>query len=117
MRNWVSEDYDEWLDRLESAESLLPQDSEYRLDVARIREQIEAMRRLYRDGQVPPKFDLFLEMVAKPLVETAEELQNEIERQLSEKEFVLVDEGDIPERYRQRVADYFKGLAEGGGGQ
>jgi hypothetical protein len=31
---------------------------------------------------------------------------------MDEKEFVLVDEGEVPERYRERVAEYFKRLSE-----
>ena len=80
--------------------------------VTRIREDIEAIRRQYRDRQILPKRDLFLQKIARPLAETADRLQSEIERMLDEKEFVLVDEGDIPERYRERVATYFKNLSE-----
>ena len=112
MRDWIQGDYQEWLDKLRSAESLLPEESYYRDQIQGVREEIETMRREWKDRSIPPKFDLFLQMVDKPLVETADQLQREIEKRMDEKEFVLVDEGEVPERYRERVAEYFKRLSE-----
>lgn len=112
MRRFAEEDYLRWLERLRNAEALLPQDLPYRTQVGRIREEIEAIRRQWRERANAPRFDLFLDAVARPLAQTAEELQREIQRLLSEKEFVLVDEGEIPERYREKVADYFKNLSQ-----
>lgn len=112
MDEFVNQDYAEWVDRLRNAESLLPEDSEFRRDLTRLREQIETMRRAWRERQRLPQYDLFLEVVAQPLAETADGIQREIEKLLDEKEFVLADEGDIPERYRERVADYFRELSE-----
>ena len=34
---------------------------------------------------------------------------------MSKKEFLLVDEGDIPERYKERVSNYFKRLSDAEG--
>lgn len=112
LEQFAEQDYREWLERLRDAEALLPEGSDYRNDITRLREQVEALRRRYRDREILPQYDLFLETIARPLAESADRLQSEIERMLDEKEFVLVDEGDIPERYRERVANYFKNLSE-----
>ena len=117
MDEFIGGEAQQWLEQLRTAESLLPQDSPFRRDVAGVREEIEGMRRMWRDRALAPKYDLFLNMVERPLAETAGELQREIQRQMNEKEFVLVDDGDIPERYKDRVAGYFKGLAEAEGAQ
>jgi hypothetical protein len=115
MRDFIENGYTDWLDRLNDAESLLPQGTPVRTEVTRLRERIEMMRRDWRARALAPQFDLFLEYAAVPLAETAEDLQREIDRQLSAKEFLAVDEGDVPERYRARVADYFKRLSEAEG--
>ena len=117
MRDFIENGYTDWLDRLNDAESLLPQGSPVRTEVTRLRERIEMMRRDWRARALAPQFDLFLEYAAVPLAETAEDLQREIDRQLSAKEFLAVDEGDVPERYRARVAEYFKRLSEAEGRQ
>lgn len=112
MRNFATDQYRNWLQELRDAEALLPEESPVRDQITRIREDIEAIRREWRNRARPPQFDLFLEVAARPLQDAAEDLQNAIEKELGEKEFVMVDEGDIPERFRERVANYFKGLSE-----
>jgi hypothetical protein len=115
MRNFIEVGYDDWLRELNDAESLLPQDSPIRTEVTRVRERIEMMRREWRARKLAPRFDLFLEFAAVPLAETADALQREIMRQLNAQEFLAVDEGEVPERYRERVAEYFKRLSEAEG--
>lgn len=112
MRNFADSGYLDWLDDLRDAESLLPVGTEFRTEVTRIRERVEGMRREWRARALAPQYDLFLEVVARPLEDAAERLQSEIEKNLSENEFHLADEGDIPERYKERVSNYFKRLSE-----
>jgi len=112
MREFAEDGYQEWIERLRDAEALLPQGTPIRTEVTRLREQIEGFRRDWRSRALEPQYDLFLEMAVQPLAETAEDLQREIERQLGQKEFQLADEGEVPERYREHVADYFKRLSE-----
>lgn len=114
MRQFAQGGYQRWLERLRDAEALLPRDVPYREQVVRIREEVETIRRRWRERALTPRFDLFLEMVVRPLENTAEQLQRDIERRLNENEFILVDEGEIPERYKEKVADYFKKLSESG---
>jgi hypothetical protein len=115
MRDFIERGYEDWLNELNDAESLLPQGTPIRTNVTRLRERIEMMRREWRARALAPQFDLFLEHAAAPLAETAGELQREISRQLDAQEFLAVDEGSVPERYRERVADYFKRLSEAEG--
>lgn len=115
MRDFIDSGYQDWLEELRNAEALLPDSYEVRTELQRIREQIEAWRRVWRDRRLSPQFDLFLEYVASPLANAQAELQREIERRLHEREFVLTDEGQIPERYRKFVSEYFKELAEAEG--
>ncbi len=115
MRDFADWGYQDWLRDLRDAETLLPPGTEFRTEVTRIRERIEMMRREWRTRALAPQYDLFLEMVARPLEDVAEQLHREIEKNLSEKEFLLTDEGDIPERYKERVSNYFKRLAEAEG--
>ncbi len=112
MRDFAERGYQDWLEELRDAEALLPEGTPLRTEVTRLRERVEMIRREWRARALAPQFDLFLEFTARPLAETAEELQREIEERLSEDEFRLVDEGDIPERYREQVAEYFKRLAD-----
>lgn len=112
MQDFAQEQYRTWLEELRNAESLLPEDSPTRQRVTRIRESVESMRRDWRNRARLPEFDLFLEVTARPLIDATAQLQREIQKELDENEFVLVDDGDIPERYKGRVAQYFKDLSE-----
>lgn len=115
MRDFIERGYEDWLDELNDAESLLPQGTPVRTEVTRVRERIEMMRREWRARALAPQYDLFLEHTARPLAEAAEELQREIAKQLDAQEFLAVDEGQIPDRYRARVGEYFKRLSEAEG--
>lgn len=112
MRNFAQDQYRNWIQELRDAESLLPEESPVRDQITRIREDIEAIRQDWKNRKRPPQFELFLKVAARPLEQAADQLQNEIEKELGEKEFVMVDDGDIPERYQGHVAQYFKGLSE-----
>ena len=70
------------------------------------------MRRDYDRHSLEPKFDLFLDIVGNPLVDTASRLEREIAKLLKEKEFLLTDDGSVPAVYRKRVATYFEVLSE-----
>lgn len=114
LEQFFNEDYREWNERLRNAERLLPEDSPLRRDLTRIQENLDAMRREYQRDWLAPKFDLFLENAATPLVETAEALSEEIRRLLSEEEYLVADEGDVPAEYGEQVSRYFRALSEAG---
>ena len=115
MREFVREGSLDWIDGLRNAESLLQDGSAARRRIARVREGIEDFRRQWRDRALAPQYDLFLETALHPLEEVAQQLQSEIERRMSARELMVADDGAVPEKYRKRVAEYFKELSESEG--
>lgn len=107
----MESDYRRWLEGLRNAEGLLEGTPRYERRVARLREELERMRRDYRDGGVPPQYEHFLEKVADPLVETADAIESSIRSAEEENEFAVAQD-DVPAQYEKRVADYFKALSE-----
>ncbi|MDJ0841646.1 MAG: hypothetical protein QNK37_34380 [Acidobacteriota bacterium] len=116
MQRFAETDYKEWLDRLETAEQLLPARSPIRRDIAGIRREIEKMRRNYRREHLVPQWDLYIQAVARPLVETAEALSQDIEERKEERRFILRDDGGVPDQYRKNVSEYFRALSDSEGG-
>ena len=115
MRDFVRDGSLDWIDGLRNAESLLQDGSAARRRIARVREGIEDFRRRWRDRALAPQYDLFLEIALHPLEEVARQLQSEIERRMSARELLVADDGAVPEKYRKRVAEYFKELSESEG--
>lgn len=109
--------YQRWLEAFRDAEALLPESSEYRSDIGRIRTNLEELRRRYRRTHLVPRFDLFLEKIAEPFTKATNELDEEIKRLLKNSEFVLADDGEVPPRYRKRASDYFRALSESEGSE
>lgn len=112
MENFANSESRQWLEQLRNAEALLSEDSPVRRYVGEIRENVERIRSDWRNRKKPPQFELFLDVAARPLMDATEQLQREIQKELNANEFILVDDGDIPERYKGRVAQYFKDLSE-----
>lgn len=112
LRRFMDNDAARWLETLRDAGPLLPENSPYRQEIAEIREAMEDLRSDYRRSSRPPIYDLISRLVFNPLVETAAKINEEIERQLAQREFVLRDEGGVPARYQKPVAEYFKALSE-----
>ncbi len=112
MKRFLNGEGVDWADSLRDAEQFLPGDSPFREPLTRVRERIEDYQREGRFGDRAPIYDLYLENVAEPLVETAQRLENEIQRMLKQKEFALTDEGSVPQQYQHRVSEYFKALSE-----
>lgn len=114
LKEFLEQDYRDWIDRLRNAEAMLPDDSPFREDISRMIQDIDEMRRRYKRDWLRPQFDLFVEKAGKPLVETASELALVIEKILSEQEYAILDEGEVPAEYSDAVAEYFRNLAENG---
>lgn len=112
MPRFVESDSREWMEALRNAERLLPGETPSRERLIRIREAIEGMRGQFGRNRQPPAYDLFLDSVVDPLLQAMAELEKTIQTLLSQDEFVWMDEGDIPDAYREQVADYFKNLSE-----
>lgn len=112
MDRFFGEDPRDGLDMVRNAEQWLPQGNPLRDRLSEIRENIETMRGQSKRESQPPRFDLFVEQIANPLVRTTEQLGDEISKKLAEDAFVLVDEQSVPPQYQDTVADYFKAIAE-----
>ena len=112
LQDFVEAGYRDWLDRLRIAEQFLPETGDMRRDLAAIRRNVERFRRDYRRENLVPRFDLVLDHLLNPLNQAAGQLLREIQRMKQERQFVLEDEGSVPERYRKRVSTYFETLAE-----
>ncbi len=112
LDDFLDSGYRDWLDSLRNAEGFLADNERYRDEVSRIREELEELRKRYRDENSLPKYDLFLEKIAMPLAMTASELQREINERLKDQEVFIADEGSVPHQYEEFVAEYFKHLSE-----
>ncbi len=114
VRQRMDRGYSNWTDSLRNAESLLPGDYPGRRDVTNVRERLSEFRRAYRDNPNPPKYDLFLDRIARPLAEAVKRIERDLENQASQKEFVLTGEGNVPSNYQDDVANYFQALSDHG---
>lgn len=117
MQRFAQDEYREWQERLETVEQLLPTRSPIRGRVEDVRREVEKMRREYRRENLVPRFDIFIENVATPLVQIRNQLQADIEERKEERNFLLRDDGAVPDQYRKNVAEYFRALSESEGGQ
>lgn len=111
MERFASGTYREWLDTMRDVDDLLPEDHRSRQRLNTIRREIEKTRKEFRRDRLTPQYDLFMEQISKPLGEVIESLVLDVARLRKEREFVLVDDGSVPDRYRKQVADYFEALS------
>jgi len=116
MQRFAQQEYRDWIEGLEGAEQLLPGRSPVRDEISKVRRQVKKMRRDFRRDHLVPKFDMYLDEVAGPLVEVTEMLEKDIAVRKKEREFLLRDEGQIPDQYRKNVSEYFRALSESEGG-
>jgi len=112
MRQFLERDFKDWTEGIRNAENFLGGQGASWEDLRAIRREIERFRRTFRREELAPKFDLFLRAVVNPLFQTAQDLRTDIDRLRKKRRFVLADEGDVPEKYRKQVADYFEALSE-----
>ena len=104
--------YDSWNQTLRDAEDLLPQDSPVGAQLADIRQGLGALERHYRQSKTAPSFDLVFDRTIKPLTLAAETLRRELAAMRDSTQLSAAQTETIPPRYRARVAEYFKALAE-----
>jgi len=116
MERFAEQDAREWIDRLETAEQLLPGESPIRERVGDIRREVEKMRRQFRRDNLIPRYDLYVDMVAVPLLEVTDALQRDIEARKDDRKILLRDDGDVPDQYRDDVSEYFRALSDSEGG-
>ena len=112
MGEFAEKGYRDWLNRVRNAETLLPPRDAARQQLTAIRREIEKIRRDFRQRDLVPRFELFLQNVAQPLQDVVHQLELDIQHLKRERQFVLQDDGSIPDQYKKRVADYFQALSE-----
>ncbi len=117
MQQFVDKDYRQWLDGLANASSWLGNSDQPQRELESAQREIEKFRRDYRQSGKTPTSEVFTEAVVKPLRLTADQLRQEIEAFRKEREFVLRDDGSIPDQYRKHVSEYFQQLSESEGKQ
>lgn len=117
MRRWLEEDSQRWLEGVRDAEALLPHDDTARQDLGRAREALLEMRRRWRGSTTTreegaPRFDLMQAMVGAPIGMAAERMERSIREREETDRLLLKDEEMVPEKYRKRVADYYRALSD-----
>jgi len=114
MKEFTESGYRQWLEHLRNAEELLP-GNELGDRLANVRREIENMRRRFRRDSLVPRFELFIETVDRPLHQIVDQLRHQIQALRKEREFILQDDGSVPDQYRKSVSDYFQLLSEAEG--
>ena len=112
MRRFFDSDYRRWTEALRNAEALLPEENSARGRIFDSRTAIDAMRRGFLRNRTLPGPVLFTEQITTPLSGAAEELKREIARRLNAAEYNISADVEVPARYSDRVAQYFKALSE-----
>lgn len=101
----------DWRGELADAIALLPRDSEARPALEQMGMDLGRFQREYDDNQQLPDVTEFQQVVQRPLRSAIESLERELVR-VADDDSRLEDEGAIPEQYVDRVAEYFRLLAE-----
>lgn len=113
----LGEDFRDWIEQLRSAQAVLGggDAASERLDAVAL--QMEQLRREYRRTGMAPRFDLFLEGVAKPLEAVAADLQQRLARAQAGGDLPVLRVDEIPAPYHELVAEYFEVLSGSGGAE
>jgi len=111
MQRFAESEYRQWLDAMRDAGDLLPDDHRMQGRLNTIQREIEKVRKDFKREELTPQYELFLAQIAQPLAEVIDYLALDVARLREERNFVFVDDGSVPDRYRKRVADYFEALS------
>jgi hypothetical protein len=105
--------FEEWSDRLRDVEEMV-NDAELRSRAAQIRDRARTLRRDMRRRTEAPQWDLVEELVATPLEELRQQVEQELARRSGEREqLVPVDRDPVPHRFEGRVRHYYEQLGQG----
>ena len=97
---------------LRDASSLLPQESEIRTSLEQVEMDLGQYEREYNKSQQLPPVEEFEQVVRRPLMESIATLDELVRAKAARDAQWLEDEGTIPSQYVDRVAEYFRALAE-----
>lgn len=102
----------EWRPVLRDAASLLPQESNLRQSLEQVEIDLGRFQREYDQSKELPDVLEFEQVVRRPLTDTIATLETLVRAKATGEATWLEDEGAIPEQYVDRVAEYFRLLAE-----
>ncbi len=101
-----------WRPVLRDAASLLPRESEMRQSLEQVEMDLGRLQREYDQSKKLPELSEFEQVVRRPLLDTIATLEEVVRAKAVGEASWLEDEGAIPEQYVDRVAEYFRLLAE-----
>jgi hypothetical protein len=102
-----------WSDRLRDVEEMV-NDAELSSRAAQIRDRVRNLRRDMKRNSEPPQWDLVREMIASPLEELRQAVEQELARRSGQREqLVPVDRDPVPDRFGERVRRYYERLGQG----
>jgi hypothetical protein len=106
----TGDNYGNWVDSLRDVEELVS-DPNMKGEVVRIREVAREMRVDYKRHSKEPQWDLVRKLIAEPIGQLREKVQEELLRKSSERSAIVpVDHDPVPSRYQQQQDRYYENL-------
>lgn len=112
MNDFFDGEAREWRPVLRDAASLLPRESEIRQSLEQVEMDLGRLQREYDHDKQLPEVSEFEQVVRRPLMDSIATLEEVVRARAMGEASWLEDEGAIPEQYVDRVAEYFRLLAE-----
>jgi len=108
----TGEDFREWSDKLRDVEEMID-DPKLREEVARVRDRAKAMRAEFKRHGKTPQWDEVKKLIAQPLVELRDKLDDELARRDNKRELVPIDRDPVPSEFSDLVRKYYEKLGAG----
>ena len=106
----TGDNYGNWVDSLRDVEELVS-DPNMKGEVVRIREVAREMRVDYKRHSQEPQWDLVRKLIAEPIGQLREKVQEELLRKSSERSAIVpVDHDPVPSKYQQQQDRYYENL-------
>ena len=103
-------DYSTWVDSLRDVEELVS-DPSMRGEVVRIREAAREMRVDYKRHSKEPQWSLVRKLIAEPIAQLREKVQEELLRKSSERNAIVpIDHDPVPSKYQLQQDRYYENL-------
>lgn len=112
LEEFFGRDASEWRPALRDAASLLPRESDVRGNLEAVEMEIGRLQREYNKNQQLPDVAEFEQVVRRPLMDSIATLEEIVRARAEGERQWLEDEGEVPAQYVDRVAEYFRLLAE-----
>lgn len=81
--------------------------------VAQVRDRARRARAEFKRHSKPPDWDMIRKMIAEPLVELQEQLDEELARKQGDDALVPIDRDPVPRKYDDAVKKYYERLGSG----